>query len=147
MWFDMTFVVGNQGRIVETSDTMWNVGELIHWLEQIFNAADNAAMDVDREGAIDLLEAKYMDEKRLHLRICDSLTPSMIFIDAVVSRKKLVWEIYSEMQAWALVLGQDRHPKYVKTDPNWLKNPQIEAWLDWEPTKDWMKDDLVEGYR
>lgn len=134
LWFDMIFVVGTQGRIVETSDTMWDIGELYAWLRGIAEGSPSVIMDVDREGYIDTLEVRYIDDLRCHLRISDwvyegrsgSEEEPAIFVDAIVSRRKLVWEVYFELMAHSAEIGHRR------TDKDWARLPIVEEWLEWE---------------
>ena len=149
LWFDMVFVVGNQGRVVETSDSMWDIGELFHWLGGIARGESEVLMSIDREGAIDNVLARYIDEKRLHLTIYDGLNDDIYeeppFIDAVVSRRKLVWEIYFELRQFALKIGHHYKVEKNITNPDWTKSTEIEKWLDWEKHTGLfsMKDDLT----
>ena len=158
LYFDMVFVVGTQGRIVETSDTMWDINRLETWINEIAEGKLIAEMDVDREGAIDTLRVTKIDELRCHFQIFDHFSaeryqpdkPLEVFVDAIVSRKKLVWEIYFEMQKWAQILRENnRH--FVgesESDPNWLKNPLVEEWLNWDKCKTGLYDDICDpGYR
>ncbi|WP_321393967.1 hypothetical protein [Emcibacter sp.] len=158
LYFDMVFVVGTQGRIVETSDTMWDIGRLEKWLQEVAEGKPVAEMEVDREGAIDTLKVTKIDELRCHLLIYDPIPendakpgdPLDVFVDAIISRKKLVWEIYFEMQKWAQVLrDNNRHfAGESESDPDWLKIPFVEEWLDWENCKTYFNDDICDpGYR
>lgn len=146
----MVFVVGCQGRVVETSDTMWDIGKLNVWLREIVQGKELASLDIDREGEIDLLKARYLDERRCHLTISeydfDGDQPNFsIFVDAVVSRRKLVWEIYFELQQFRTSLGNDGRLKWMKDEPDWACLPDVEAWLNWEKYtgKYSMKDDVT----
>jgi len=132
MWFDMVFIAGKQGRIVETSHTMWDIGDLFCWLEAIARGDPSAEMQVDREGMIDSVVARFVDEKRVHLVIRDGLNEPDIFLEAVVSRRKLVWEIYYELQKLALLIGRHYCPEKRETDPDWTRLPVVEKWLDWQ---------------
>lgn len=152
LWFDLVFVVGAQGRIVETSDTMWNMGKLTRWLEDIVQEKPCPVLEVDREGAIDQLEAQHIDKERVHLRIFDGLIPedelhvSDHFVNAIVSRKKLIWEIYFELMTWSEKLGFHYRPERSVSDRDWLKLPMVEDWLDWpNHTNPYSMDDRVSG--
>lgn len=138
LWFDLVFVVGTQGRVVETSDTMWHVGALLDWLRAIVRKDARPVMDVDREGWIDRLEALHVDDDRVRLRIMDLFDPSKCFVDAVVSRRKLVWEIYFELMAHRDAIAGG-------SDPDALSLLAVEAWLDWPRYKDRfsMTDDVT----
>lgn len=134
LWFDMIFVVGTQGRIVETSDTMWSIGDLFDWLNGIASGEPFVAMNVDREGEIDTVAVRYIDDLRCHLRISDwmyegaeeSEDEITVFVDAIVSRRKLVWEVYFELMSHSADIGSCR------TKPDWARLPIVEEWLDWE---------------
>lgn len=130
-WFDIVVVAGTQGRIVETSDTMWDIGQLRRWLEEIVAEKPNAVLEIDREGEIDVLQARHVDAERVRLTISDWPLPGCVFVDAVVSRRKLVWEIYYELKELSLELGRHFRPEWAQSDPDWLCMPAIEQWLDW----------------
>lgn len=134
LWFDMIFVVGAQGRIVEASHSMWDIGNLFAWLQGIATGEQEVAMHVDREGEIDTVAVRYIDDLRCHLRISDwmyegaenSNEEVSIFIDAIVSRRKLVWEVYFELMKHSAEIGQR------KDDQDWARLPVVEEWLEWE---------------
>lgn len=154
LWFDMVFVVGSQGRVVETSDTMWGIGELFQWLEEITQGKDLAVLDIDREGEIDLLKARHLDDRRCHLTISDfdfdGEQPNFsVYVDAIVSRRKLVWEVYFELQAFRTSLAVTYREDRMSDNPDWGRLPEVEAWLDWENHTDKysMKDDVSEFER
>lgn len=125
LWLDMVFVVGNQGRIVEASDAQWNCGELLDWLTGIVRGDDTVIMNVDREGEIDAVVAHKIDEDRIHLLIQNDLNDDdggAPYINAVVSRRKLVWEVYAELAKTNL----------SGSSQGWWRLPEVEAWLNWE---------------
>lgn len=131
LWFDLVFVVGTQGRVVETCDTMWHHGHLMDWLEGIVREEACPVLKVDREGEIDRLEARHIDTERVHLVIADWEDTAHPFIDAVVSRKRLVWEVYRELQHWSERLKQScRYKEHIDDKPGWLRLPSVESWLD-----------------
>ena len=150
----MVFVVGSQGRVVETSETMWGIGELFQWLEEIAQGKELAVLDIDREGEVDLLKAWHLDDRHCHLTISDydfdGKQPNFsVYVDAVVSRRKLVWEIYFELQAFRTPLAGNRQEDWMSDNPEWGRLPEVEAWLDWEKYtgKYSMKDDVSEFER
>lgn len=134
LWFDMIFIVGTQGRIVESSKAMWNILELFDWLEGIVSGESLVAMNVDREGEIDTVAVRHVDEQRCHLRISDWVFDGAeqsdegisIFVDAIVSRRKLVWEVYYELKSHSADIG------WCDSPGEWAGEPAIEKWLDWE---------------
>jgi len=133
LWFDMVFVTGRQGRVVETSDTMWDIGDLFQWLRGIVRGDGEVTMRIDSEGEVDDVRARYIDDKRLHLTIYKGFANDQHpYLDAVVSRRKLVWEIYYELRKLSLELGNDYRPEKRITDPDWTRLPEVEEWLDWE---------------
>ncbi len=154
LWFDMVFVVGCQGRVVETSDTMWNIGELFQWLREIAQGKELAILDIDREGEIDLLKVRHLDDRRCHLTISDydydgDQMNFSVYVDAIVSRRKLVWEIYFELQAFRTLLAKKRREDLIRDNPDWGRLPEVESWLDWDKHtgKYSMDDDVYEFER
>jgi len=156
LWFDMVFVVGCQGRVVETSDTMWDIGEVFQWLREIAQGKELAVLDIDCEGEIDLLKARHLDDRRCHLTISEydydgDQQNYAVYVDAVVSRRKLVWEVYFELQEFRTRLAKGRRYDFLEDNPNWGCLPEVEAWLDWDKHtgKYSMKDDVIglERYR
>lgn len=131
LWFDLIFVVGTQGRIVETSTTEWNIGELRTWLGGIIRQSPCPILEIDREGVIDCVEARHVDDERVHLRIFDYFERDVIYIDAVVSRKKLVWEIYYELKMLSKYIENFYIPQSDSGAPAWLALDDVEKWLDW----------------
>lgn len=129
LWFDMVFVAGRQGRVVEVADTVWDAGELLRWLEAIVGGR-SAAMDCDREGIIDEVRAEPVDETRVRLTIFKKWQEDEVYLDAVVGRRKLVWEIYYELSRvdGLLAVGDAAYRA------GWWRLPEVEAWLDWERT-------------
>ena len=144
LWFDMIFVAGRQGRVVETSE-LWNIGDLFKWLEAISRGESHVEMEIDREGLMDTVEALYIDENRVHLIIRDKFEGDIPFLEAVVSRKKLVWEIYYELREFSQKIGYHYDPEKRAIDPEWAHLPGVEEWLDWEKyTNPYsMKDDVT----
>ncbi len=137
LWFDMVFVVGCQGRVVETSDTMWDIGELFQWLREIANGKELASLAIDREGEIDLLKARHLDDRRCHLTISEydydgDQQHYSVYVDAVVLRRKLVWEVYFELQEFRTRLAKGRWGDCMEDNPDWGRLPEVEAWLGWE---------------
>lgn len=131
LWFDMIFVAGRQGRIVETAHTVWNIGELFDWLKALACGDAVAVMEPDREGQTDLVEAYRVDEKRVRLVIreggAEAGEDDALFLDAVVSRRKLAWEVYYELRSLAPQLGDHYKPEFRQTDPDWTRIPEVEA--------------------
>ncbi len=129
LWFDMVFIAGRQGRLVEVADTMWDAGELLRWVEAIV-AGRPAVMDCDREGVIDEVRSEPVDDDRVRLTIFKKWQEDEVYLDAVVGRRKLVWEVYWELADIDRLLDRG-HGDYVR---GWWRLPEVEKWLDWERT-------------
>lgn len=128
LWFDMVFIAGRQGRLVEVADTMWDAGELLRWVAAIV-AGRPAVMECDREGVIDEVRSEPVDEDRVRLTISE-WQGDEVYLDAVVGRQKLVWEIYWELANIDRLLDRG-HGDYVR---GWWRLPEAEKWLDWGRT-------------
>lgn len=128
LWLDIVFVAGRQGRVVEVADTVWDVGELLRWLQAIAGGRP-AVMECDREGYIDEVHAVPVDEKRVRLTIRE-WKGDEVYLDAVVGRRKLVWEVYYELSRIDRLFA-DGDAGYRT---GWWRLPEVEAWLDWERT-------------
>lgn len=129
LWFDMVFVAGRQGRVVEVADTMWDAGELLRWLEAIVGGR-LAVMECDREGIIDEVRVEPVDEGRVRLTIFEKWQDDEVYLDAVVGRRKLVWEVYYELSYIDRLLAAGN----ASYRTGWWRLPEIEAWLEWERT-------------
>lgn len=142
IWFYVTFRAGGQVRVVETSDTMWDIGSLVLWLENIVAGNEEARLDVDREGQIDTLLAIPVDARTVRLVIRDDLNDceDLIYLDAVVDRRELVEKTYKGLLQFIKSAGlvgrggwshENGEPVYHETtDLNDLKSENVEAWLE-----------------
>ena len=129
IWFDMVFVAGRQGRVVEVSDAMWDAGQLPRWLEAIVDGR-RGVMECDREGIIDEVWSEPVDEDRVRLTISAKWQDDEIYLDAVVGRRKLVWEVYFELARIDRLFADNG----ASWRSGWWRVPTVEAWLDWERT-------------
>lgn len=142
IWFYMTFRADGQVRVVETSDTMWDIGSLLQWLEDIVAGNDEARLDVDREGQIDTLLAIPVDGRTVRLVIRDDLNDceDLIYLDAAVDRRELVAKTYEGLLrfiksaglvgrgGWSHENGEPVH--HETTDLGSLNSKKVEAWLN-----------------
>ena len=148
LWFDMIFVAGNKACVTETAPVTWSEDDLMKWLRDLANGAERCQMEPDNEGLVHTVETIRLDEKRVSLRIYDPYEfedgdPSnepTFFLEAVVSRRKLVWETYSELKKVASYFRL-AHPE-LGHRPDWEHIPEVEDWLDWPRYKHWHPDDV-----
>lgn len=142
VWFYMTFRAGGQVHAVETSDTMWDIGDLKEWLECIVAGLCECRLDIDREGEIDTLLVIPVNGQSVRLVIRDDLNDcqDIIYLDAVVDRRALVEKTYTGLLrfiksaglvgrgAWTAVDGEPIY--HETTDLGYLKSECVEAWLN-----------------
>jgi len=142
LWFYMTFSAGEQVRAVETSDTMWDIGSLLDWLECIVSGRDECRLDVDREGEIDTLFTIPVDAQSVRLVIQDDLDDEevIVYLDAVVDRRVLVEKTYVGILQFIKSSGlvgrgywtyENGKPVYYETDDlSDLNSEEVEAWIN-----------------
>ena len=139
-WFDIIFLVGKQGRIVETSESMWQPYYLIYWLECIIKGRENALeCEVDREGRVDIIKYTHVDTETCHIAIYGEYDADPLHLEGVISKRQLIWEIYREMKHF--------EPQLYTQDcrPNTLRSAEIEKWLQWDKCKDRIACDFSQG--
>lgn len=141
IWFYMTFRAGGQVRAVETSDTMWDIGSLLVWLECIVSDTEICRVDVDREGEVDTLLSTTLDAGLLRLVIQDDLDDKSrdVYFDAVIDRRDLVEKTYTGLLqyikseglvgpgSWTVVDGKSVYRQ--TTDLSSLRSKIIDDWL------------------
>lgn len=137
LWFDMVFVVGTQGRIVEAAEGTWYGPGVREWMTDIAQQVPYTRMDVDREGSVDTLECYGIDDLRVRLVIRDDES-ACPYVDAVVSRRKLLWELYHDLQSQALRIYQASYrdlnytPERAKVI---FRSAIVEQAIDWPNTR------------
>ncbi|MFC3051516.1 hypothetical protein [Kordiimonas pumila] len=149
--YAVMFVAGTQGRIVESSEELTdNIGGYELFLKALISDAHEAYLEVDRLGVYDCIWVRKLNTTEVLLQIYelgygesgreDDEFPSLMYVEAVVGYRKLVWELYTSF----ITLPKVAKSFVQNILPSPICFPEVEKWLGMEHEADWHRypDDI-----